>query len=332
MRARIKARLKLRQIEIMLTVAEQGSFLAASHKLSITQPAVSKAVQDVEEIVGHPVFDRMARGVMITQFGRAVVERGMAMMSLVERLADDMVQIEQGQAGTLIIGALPTAASSVLPPTLGRLKTSNPDLNIRIVQGRTAELMPDLESGKLDLIVGRLYELETVHDVHRETIYHEPISMLARAGHPLLDDPAPNAATVASYGLVLPSLEQRLGQEVDGVIASSGLIMPSSLLRSTSISFIRELVLTSNFVTILPRLMLAGDLGRGAAGIVPIAMSSGRRPAGIITLRHRRRPPSVVALLAALRAHLRELRATGLLDEDGAPGGATDDGRYSPDL
>jgi LysR family pca operon transcriptional activator len=317
MRSRLNARLKLRQIEIVLAVAEQGSFLAASHKLSITQPAVSKAVQDVEDILGHPLFDRMARGVMINPFGRAVVERGMAMMSLVERLADDMVQIEQGQAGTLIIGALPTAASSVLPSTLGRLKVTNPELNIRIVQGRTAELMPELESGRLDLIVGRLYELETAHDVQRETIYHEPISMLARAGHPLLNGPPPDAAAIAAFGLVLPSLEQRLGQEVDGVIASSGLSMPSSLLRSTSLSFIRELVLTSDFVTVLPRLMLAGDLGRGTAGIVPVTLSSGRRPAGIITLRHRRRPPSIAALLTALRAHLRELRASGLLDEDG---------------
>lgn len=325
MRSRINARLKLRQIEIILAVAEQGSFLAASHKLSITQPAVSKAVQEVEEIIGHPVFDRMARGVMINPFGRAVVERGMAMMSLVERLSDDMVQIEHGQAGTLIIGALPTAASSVLPPTLGRLRITNPELNIRIVQGRTAELMPDLESGRLDLIVGRLYELEGAHDVQREAIYHEPISMLARSGHPLLvSDPPARPRAVADYGFVLPSLEQRLGQEIDGVIASSGLAMPSSLLRSTSISFIRELVLSSDFVTILPRLMLAGDIGRGAAGIVPLALHSGRRPAGIITLRHRRRPPGVAALLAALREHLRELRATGLLDGDGAPQAATE--------
>ncbi|GAU82103.1 LysR substrate-binding domain-containing protein [Bosea sp. BIWAKO-01] len=324
MRSQINARLKLRQIEIVIAVAEQGSFLAAAHTLSITQPAVSKAVQDVEQIIGHPIFDRMARGVMINPFGRAVVERGRAMLSLVERLTDDIGLIEQGQAGTLVIGALPTAATSVLPPTLGRLRASNPELNIRLVQGRTAELMPQLESGKLDLIVGRLYELETAHDVHRETIYHEPISVLARAGHPLLGSPGSTGAELGKFGLVLPSLEQRLGQEIDAVIAYSGLEMLAAPLRSTSISFIRELVLSNDYVTILPRLMLAGDLGRGAVRILPVPMVSGSRPAGIITLRHRRRSPSVGALLAALREHLRELRATGLLDEDGAsPDGPT---------
>lgn len=317
MRSHLYARLKLRQIEIVIAVAEQGSFLAAAHKLSITQPAVSKAVQDVEDILGHPIFDRMARGVMINPFGRAVVERGRAMLSLVERLADDVGLIEQGRAGTLVIGALPTAATSILPPTIGRLRASNPELNIRLVQGRTAELMPQLESGKVDLIVGRLYELETAHDVHREPIYHEPISVLARSGHPLLDDPNA-AARLGEFGLVLPSLEQRLGQEIDAVIAYSGLGVPPAPLRSSSISFIRELVLTSDYVTVLPRLMLAGDLGRGAVRVAPVAMVSGSRPAGIITLRHRRRPPSVAALLAALREHLRELRATGLLDDDDA--------------
>ncbi|HEV7337337.1 MAG TPA: LysR substrate-binding domain-containing protein [Bosea sp. (in: a-proteobacteria)] len=318
MRSQLYARLKLRQIEIIIAVAEQGSFLAAAHTLSITQPAVSKAVQDVEQVIGHQIFDRTARGVMITPFGCAVVERGRAMLSLVERLADDVGLIEQGRAGTLVIGALPTAATSVLPPTLGRLRASNPELNIRLVQGRTAELMPQLESGKLDLIVGRLYELETPHDVHRETIYHEPISVLARAGHPLLQGSEAAAASLADCGLVLPSLEQRLGQEIDSVIAYSGLDMPGAPLRSSSISFIRELILSSNYVTVLPRLMLAGDLGRGAVQILPVAMASSSRPAGIITLRNRRRPAAVAALVAALREHLRELRATGLLDDDGA--------------
>ncbi|GAB4064445.1 LysR family transcriptional regulator [Ancylobacter sonchi] len=314
MRQKLSTRLKLRQVEIVIAVAEQGSFLAASHQLELSQPAVSKAVQEVETILGQPIFDRVPRGVLINPFGRAVVERGRAMLSLVDGLGDDIVLIEQGLAGTLVIGALPTAASSVLPAALGRLRATNPGLNIRIVQGRTVELMPQLESGKLDLIVGRLYEAETSQEVQRETLYHEPISMIVRADHPVLRDGRIDVETFARYGLVLPSLEQRLGQEVDSVLAYSNLLPGTPPLRSTSISFIRELILSSDFVTVLPRLMLAGDLTRGAVRLVPVALVSVSRPAGIVSLRHRRRPASVLALLAALRGHLRELQKTGLLD------------------
>ncbi|MCB4769739.1 LysR family transcriptional regulator [Ancylobacter sp. Lp-2] len=314
MRQKLSTRLKLRQVEIVIAVAEQGSFLAASHQLGLSQPAVSKAVQEVETILGQPIFDRVPRGVLINPFGRAVVERGRAMLSLVDSLGDDIVLIEQGLAGTLVIGALPTAASSVLPAALGRLRATNPGLNIRIVQGRTVELMPQLESGKLDLIVGRLYEAETSQDVQRETLYHEPISMIVRAEHPLLQDGRVDVETFARYGLVLPSLEQRLGQEVDSVLAYSNLLPGTPPLRSTSISFIRELILSSDFITVLPRLMLAGDLTRGAVRIVPVALVTVNRPAGIVSLRHRRRPASVSALLAALRGHLRELQKTGLLE------------------
>ncbi|GLK85637.1 LysR substrate-binding domain-containing protein [Ancylobacter defluvii] len=314
MRQKLSSRLKLRQIEIVIAVAEQGSFLAASHQLELSQPAVSKAVQEIEAILGQPIFDRVPRGVLINPFGKAVVERGRAMLSLVERLGDDVVLIEQGLAGTLVIGALPTAASSVLPAALGRLRATNPDLNIRIVQGRTVELMPQLESGKLDIIVGRLYEAETSQDVQRETIYHEPISMIVRADHPLLKHGKVDVETLARYGLVLPSLEQRLGQEVDSVLAYSNLLPSTPPLRSTSLSFIRELILSSDFVTVLPRLMLAGDLTRGAVHLLPVALVSVSRPAGIVSLRHRRRPASVAALITALREHLRELQKTGLLD------------------
>ena len=176
--------------------------------------------------------------------------------------------------------------------------------------------MPLLESGKLDLIVGRLYELDNHHDVHRDTIYHEPISAMVRADHPLLQHSSLSVGDLSDFGIVLPSLEQRLGPEVDNVLTEAGLVLSSSLLRSTSISFIRELILSSDFVTVLPRLMMAGDIERGLVKIAPLTLTSGSRPAGIITLRHRRRTTAILALVSALRDYVGELKKTGLLKSE----------------
>ena len=317
--SQVVQRLKLRQLQIIAAVAEHGSFLAAAGSLGITQPAVTKAVQEIEDILGVPLFDRLVRGVIANAYGVAVAERGRSVVAAVERLAEDIHAIAEGGAGTLVIGGLPTAAASVLPPALARLKKSHPGLAVRMVQGRLVELMPQLEANRLDLIVGRLYELETVHDVNRETIYHEPISLMVRSGHPLLALAAPTPADVTAFGLVLPSLEQRLGQEVDTALTGAGFTLPEALLRSTSTSFIRELVLSSDFVTVLPRLMLAGDIARGTIALVPVALVAGGRPAGIVTLRNRRHPPAVAALVQALREHVQVLRRSGLLDPDGPP-------------
>jgi LysR family pca operon transcriptional activator len=306
-------RLRIRQLQVIVAIAEQRSLLAASRALGISQPALSKALQEIEEALGVRIFDRMSRGVAPNAYGQAILIRARTVLAELNRIGDDLVQIAQQSAGTVVIGALPTAAAGILPATLGRLRSRHPRLGIKVLQGRTHELLPLLGSGGLDVIVGRLYAPDTPDDFHREVLYDEPISVLARAGHPLFAA-ADCAGALPAYDLVLPSLEQRVGQEVDQILATLGDRIPKPLLRASSLSFIRELVLSCDVVALLPRLTMAGDLLRGTVRVVPMEIQTPRRPAGLITLRHRARSPGLTALEAVLREYLAAARSTGLFD------------------
>jgi LysR family pca operon transcriptional activator len=312
--AALAQRLRIRQLQVVVAIAEQRSLLAASRALGISQPALSKALQEIEEALGVRIFDRMSRGVAPNAYGQAILIRARTVLAELNRIGDDLVQIAQQSAGTVVIGALPTAAAGILPATLGRLRSRHPRLGIKVLQGRTHELLPLLESGGLDAVVGRLYAPDTPDDFHREVLYEEPISVLARAGHPIFEGGLDLAEALRAADLVLPSLEQRVGQEVDGILNAFGDRLPKPLLRASSLSFIRELILSGDALAILPRLTMAGDLLRGTIRVVPVEIQTPRRPAGLITLRHRARSPGLTALEAVLREYLAAARSTGLFD------------------
>lgn len=97
----------------------------------------------------------------------------------------------------------------MLPGALARLKATHPDIPIRLQQGRTEELLPLLASGELDLVVGRLYAPALPDQFLREPLWTEPISILARAEHPIFAGPATIDA-LRRYELVLPTVSQFL--------------------------------------------------------------------------------------------------------------------------
>ena len=104
-------KLRLRQLRIVSAVAEHESVLKASRALGMSQPAVTKTLREIEDIVGVAIFDRMPRGVLPNDYGRAFVARARRILAEVGRVGDDIAHVADGSAGTIVVGALPSAAS-----------------------------------------------------------------------------------------------------------------------------------------------------------------------------------------------------------------------------
>jgi LysR family pca operon transcriptional activator len=181
--------------------------------------------------------------------------------------------------------------------------------------------LPLLASGELDLIVGRLYEPAVPDGFAREPLWTEPISVLARAGHPVLaHGPAVSVEELRRYDLVLPTVTQRVGQEIEHLLSLLGLV-PASSLRSSSYGFIREMLLATDLISVMPRLMMAGDLLRGALRVVPLPIPAPDRPAGLILPRDRELPRAGRAFVECLRAHVAEVVQRGLAPITGGDNG-----------
>jgi len=304
-------RLKLHHLRAVEAIILHRSLLKASAALGVTQPALTKALQELEETVQQRLFDRLPRGVRPTEAGEIFARFSRRVLAEIRRLDEELDRQMGPGGGTVAIGTLPVAATGVLPGALTRLKLQSPHLRVRLEQGRTEELLPKLASGEIDLIVGRLYEPSLPDGFLREPLWEEPISVLARTGHPVFRSARVTVEALRQYDLVLPTVSQRVGQEIEAFLVRMALA-PAASLRSSSYGFIREMLHGTDMLSVMPRLMMAGDLLRGTLRVIPLAEPPPRRPAGIILPPNRALPPSGHAFLEALRAHIAEIGERGL--------------------
>jgi LysR family pca operon transcriptional activator len=316
-------RLRLSLLRAVDAVEAHGSLSKASAALGISQPALTRSLQELEDMLQLRLFDRHSRGVIPTAAGRVFVQAARRILADVHRLEEELDQLADPSSGTVALGALPVAASGVLPGVLARLTAVHPEIKVRMQQGRTTDLLPLLASGEIDLIVGRLYEPVVPDSFRREPMWSEPISILARSEHPIFSGTV-TVDALRRYDLVLPTVSQRVGQEIEHLLALLGL-QPSASLRSSSYGFIREIVHATNCISIMPRLMMLGDLLRGTLRVVSLPIPAPDRPAGLILPRDRTLPAPARAFVQCLRVYIREIvtrgvtpRATG---EDGSERG-----------
>ncbi len=311
-------RLRLSLLRAVDAVDAHGSLLKASAVLGVTQPALTRSLQELEELLQVRLFDRHARGVRTTQAGLVFVRTARRVLAELRRLDEDLDGLASPGGGSVALGALPVAAAGILPGVLARLRASDPDLRVRLQQGRTEDLMPLLAAGEIDLIVGRLYEPAVPDRFAREALWTEPISVLARSRHPVFSG-AVTVDALRRYELVLPTVSQRVGQEIERLLALLGL-QPTTSLRSSSYGFIREMLHATDLISVMPRLMMVGDLLRGTLRVVPLPIPAPDRPAGLILPRDRALPPAGRTFVDCLRAYVGEITARGLTDPPGGPG------------
>src|SRR4051794_22234864 len=119
---------------------------------------------------------------------------------------EDLDRLSSPSSGIVALGALPGAAAGILPGVLGRLKVEHNDLDIRLVEGRTEEVLPMLAAGEIDLIVGRLYEPAVPDGFVREPLYEEPISILARYDHPVFQPEPLTLSKLRRHDLLLANV------------------------------------------------------------------------------------------------------------------------------
>jgi|TARA_R110002124_G_scaffold278486_2_gene450506 LysR family hydrogen peroxide-inducible transcriptional activator len=144
--------LTLRQLAYFKALADQGSFGRAADLCRVSQPALSMQIKEMEGILGSALVERRARQVLLTPFGRRILEHG-------ERVLDEMRRLEEaarwreGLSGRLALGVIPTIAPYLLPDLLARVRASDIALDVQVQEGKTARLLTDLREGRLDAAI-----------------------------------------------------------------------------------------------------------------------------------------------------------------------------------
>lgn len=303
----LDSRLSLRQLRAIAAIDQCGSLSRAAVSLGMTQSALSKSLHEAETILQTRVFDRSARGVVRSMHGDGPVRAAKTILATLRRLEDELDRSMAGSTDTVTIGALPSAALGLLPRFLTTIVESVPGLQVRVIEGLTNDLLVQLSSGEIDLMLGRIYRGPEEDRFVMERLYNEPLALIARPGHPLFTDPS---TSVLDFEAVLPTYSQRFGPEIEAFAEELGL-RPSGLVRAGSVGFLCEILKSSDMITVLPALMVAGELQRGSLRAMPVQAEQVSRPAGLVWFADRSRTRGAERLAAFLRDSIEELVLEG---------------------
>jgi len=173
-------------LEHFATVVECGSISAASAALNLSQPALTRSIQRLEDVVGIRLLHRMPRGVVASEAGRVPLRRVLTIRAELEQ-AEAALQIIKGRSeGRISCGAGSVSMSRILPPVLGRIRSKLKRVQVSLSDGKTLDLLAKLRSGELDVVIGIEQPDAGNSDLRVERLVEEHFGFFVRAGHPLL--------------------------------------------------------------------------------------------------------------------------------------------------
>ncbi|WP_106418639.1 LysR substrate-binding domain-containing protein [Salinicola tamaricis] len=278
----LNARVKLRHLMAFQEVARLNSMARAAQTLSITQPAMSKTIRELEEIVGAALFARSPSGVTLTAAGSMLLRHaGPALRSLDAGFR----AVHQTSAQAVVrLGALSSVEQGLLPRALVRLAQTLPGVRVQVTTGSSAYLLSRLGLGELEMVVGRMSEAREIRGLHFEPLYHEPLVLVARAGHALVAAEVDiDAAALAEAAWVIPPEATTLREQVERFWVEQGGWCPPIALETLSLSLSRRYVLATEAVWVAPLDAVREDLAAGVLVRLPVALEAHGGALGLCT-------------------------------------------------
>jgi DNA-binding transcriptional LysR family regulator len=194
-----------RRLQYVVATARFGSFTAAAERVGVTQSAITKSVADLERQLGYSLFNRTARGVLLTEDGRRFVERAARLLDETQDLLRGASLGSDPYAGVLRIGVCPASLEWILVEPLSTVLARHPKIRFDIVGGAFDRVVQQLRAGAIDVALGYEAAFDEQPDFRRDVLPPMPTTFFVRHGHPILALSEVTTAELAKYDLISPS-------------------------------------------------------------------------------------------------------------------------------
>ena len=293
--------LNFHQLYIFFAVASHRSFSRAAESLSITQPAVSIQVQELEKFLGAALFHRRTRGLRITEVGETVFAYAQQIFSLSGKLLESLEEIHNLQTGRLALGASTTPGEYLLPLAVGRFRQIYPGISVELSIANTRTITQRILNQELDLgMVGR-HPTTGLDELGIIDYMEDEIVLVAAPTHPLANQERVTAAQVAETGLILREPGSATRNTAEEAFNALGLV-PDAALSLGSNEAIKQAAMAGGGVAVISRMGVTAETRAGMLVILPVEDWDCRRPLTLIYPRERQLSPSKQAFLEYLQA------------------------------
>lgn len=267
--------LKLSHLQMLTAFAETGQIGLAAERLGITQPAASRLLSEVEAILGTPVRLRAGRGVVLTEAGQVLADRAGRVMQELQDAAREVAEVTAGGIGRVRIGAVTAPAMEIVLPALRTARLSHPKIESEVVVASSDILCDQLAAGRLDFVFGRVPAGVDATAFNGTVIAPEPVALVVRRGHRLVERPPQRPEELMAYDWVMPGEDSPLSRAVLARLAELGLPRPNQRLSTASFLLTLALLQQSNVVAPLAQAVADNFARDPAAPFVQVALDLG---------------------------------------------------------
>lgn len=288
--------MELHQLRYFVAVAQAGNFSRAAERCHVSQPSLSQQIQKLERQLGQPLFSRLGRRTVLTDAGRLLLDRAMAILANVDD-AERRLRAGDPMHGRLAIGAIPTIAPFVLPPALQTFLKRCPDVELIVREDVTSQLIPAVIEGELDLALVALPIVD--EHLEAEPLLSEALLLTVPPKHPLARRRRVTVADLVGERFILLNEMHCLGEQVLNFCRAHE-CQPQIACRSAQIGTIQSLIALGQGISLLPEVARSGDCNHKLV-YRELAQDEPRRTWGSVWHKHRYHSPLAEHFLAAVR-------------------------------
>ena len=302
--SRIGRRLKLRDLHILFAVVQWGSMAKAAGHLGMSQPAVSEAIANLENVLSVRLLDRSPRGIEPTIYAEALLKRGHVVFDELRQGLQDIEFLANPTAGEVRIGCTEALMAGFVPAIIDRLSRRFPHVVVHVVTAQAAtQDFQELRERSVDLMLGRIFRPVVEDDIATETLCEDRrLFVVAGAQSQWARRRKIALSELVTEPWVLYPADNVVGSYYAQVFHANGLELPRKGVIGYSFEIRMHLLATGRFLTMLRGLTLHYCAKRWSLTALPIDLNASSVPVAIFTLKNRTASPVVQLFIAHARA------------------------------
>lgn len=302
----VDPRVKYRHVQCFMEVARKRSLVKAADALAITQPAVSKTLKELEDILKVRLFERSRKGVALTQFGEVFFHYAGASLAALKQGLDSVAQARMSGESYLNVGVLPSVAARIVPDAVRAFQAENMETTLTLITAPNTFLLSQLRAGELDLVVGRLADPAQMAGLAFAHLYSESVSFAVRKEHPLLLEEKPDLRRIADYPVLYPTKEAVIRPYVERLLLAHGVTHLPRRVETISNIFGRTYTLETDAIWVISSGVISRDIAAGDLVELPVETIETTGPVGLTTRANVAPTPALLMFQSALRASAEE--------------------------
>jgi DNA-binding transcriptional LysR family regulator len=296
------ARLRIRHLQLLNTLGKTRNLRAAAEQMHMTQPAATKILMDIEEMLESRLFDRLPRGMRPNELGLFTLSYAQSALDGHRKFVTEFATLKQGGHGHLSIGAISGSAAHLLIASVAELQRLRPLLVLKVLEQSSDQLIVWLAERKIDVMIGRFTD-EVQRDQFRyERLAGEALQVTAGVHHPLRGSAAPGLTELSHWPWILYPTSTALRKVSDAVFSSTGLSLTAGIVETPSFLFALEMMQSTNMLSLQPAALVDKYVRRGLLTRIAADLPDRMPDYGLITLQGEPPSPAATAFMDVIRA------------------------------